>query len=116
MRGAQPLVSAAALDRVRVLPPGRRVTMSREGDVLPPGFAHSPFSIPWTARRVYREVSATDALVLAVFEDRVVVRRERFHPMAHPLRHLLFDRFAVVVVFLVAWLVASRRRGNDPRR
>ena len=116
MRAATTLVSAAGLDRARRLPPGRRVTLSREGDAIPPGFARSPFSLPWTARTVYRECRATDSLVLSAFEDRVVVRRERYHPQCHSLRHLLFDRFAVFVVVVVAWLLASRRRGKGTRR
>ena len=116
MRAAPSFVSSAELERVRGLPPGRRVTVSREGDAVPAGFAHTRVGVPWTSRTVYRECRARDPLVLAVFDDRVVVRHERFHPTSHPLRHLLFDRFAVVAVFVVAWVLASRRRGNDPRR
>ncbi|MFC5973342.1 hypothetical protein ACFPYI_18585 [Halomarina salina] len=117
MRAAATLVSAPGIDRLRQLPPGRRVTVSREGDAIPPGFARSPFTLPLTARTVYRECRATDSLVLSVFDDRVVVRRERYHPQRHPLRHLLFDRFAVFLVVAVAWLLARRRRRvNDTRR
>jgi hypothetical protein len=116
MRAASPVVSSAELDRLRDLPVGRRVTVTREGDAIPTGFLPAKVSLPWTARRVYREEYPTDPMVMAVFEDRVVLRRERFHPHAHPLYHLLYDRFVLLGVLVVAWLVARRKRGNDPRR
>ncbi|MWG35675.1 hypothetical protein [Halomarina oriensis] len=118
MRAASPVVSPAELDRLRELPVGRRVTVTREGDGIPPEFVPAKWSLPWTARRVYREPYPTDPVVMAVFEEVVVLRRERFHPHAHPLYHLLYDRFVLLGVLVVAWLVARRRRkrGNDPRR
>jgi len=116
MRAAAPVVSMNELDRLRDLPVGRRVTVAREGDAIPPGFVPARVSLPWTARRVYREARATDPVVMAVFEDRVVLRRERFHPHQHPFYHLLYDRFVLLGVLVAAWVVARRRRGNHPRR
>lgn len=98
------MVSDYDLRRVRRLAHGETLTLPRQAWVrVPPGFRRSRLSARPRVEGVYREDRPTGPVVLRVESDRVVARRDRYHPGYHPVKHALRD---------LAGLPVRERRGD----
>jgi hypothetical protein len=71
---------------------GETVTVPKDAVAgVPMGFEESTLSLPLGAERVYRDVNAVDSLLLREFDDRYVLRLDRYNPEYYPGRHAAFD-------------------------
>lgn len=86
MVGKYDVVRARGLDR------GDGLTLARQSWVrVPPGFEATRLSLRPGVEAVYREDRPTGPLRIRRFADRVTIRRERYHPGYHPVKHFVYD-------------------------